>query len=157
LVDKDGDSFECPTAGLDQPTRRGGLAAPFDPVIDEQYSITGSNRRPLNLQNVALSPVVRSRLDPMFRSGKQAALLAYRDEANSERIRGGSTEDESSGLDSADLRDRVVPPRRDERRDHFAERRTVAEDAPDIRVSILPTEATKKGFGATCVSSTHDD
>jgi hypothetical protein len=157
LVDENRDSLEYPTARLDQVARRDGLAAPFNPVIDEQHPITRSNRRVLDLQDVALSPVVGSGFDLMFHSGKQAALFTYRDEADSECIRRSTSKDEPSGLDSADPGDRDVPPRRDQRCDHVPEGLTVVEYAPDIRVSILPSEATEKGLSACYVFSTHAD
>jgi hypothetical protein len=93
----------------------------------------------------------------MFGTGEQVALFANRDEAHSERVRSRASEDEAASLDSADLRDALLPPGADQRGNHRGEGLTVGEDPPDICVASLPREATKKRFRPCSEAGTHNN
>jgi hypothetical protein len=144
LIYEYGYSDEVAAAALNQLTCCLRLAATFDPVVDQQHSISGLYGLLLNLKDVARISIVECGYDSMFGTGKQVPLFTNRDEAHPERVRSRASEDEAASLNTADLRHVLRPPGADQFGNNSGKGLTVVKDPPDIGVPLLPRKATEK-------------
>ena len=96
LIDHDGDTDEDTAAGLDELPCRSRLTAALDPVVDEQETVTGPHRLPLDLQALSHAAVVRIALDLVLHAGEQRTALADGDEAHAKPDHDGTTEEETA-------------------------------------------------------------
>ena len=96
LIDHDGDTDEDTAAGFDELPCRSRLTAALDPVVDEQETLTGTHRLPLDLQALSHTAIVGIALDLVLHAGEQRTAFADGDEAHPERDRGGAAEEETT-------------------------------------------------------------
>ena len=139
LVDDDREAEEGRSAVLGQLTSRECLRASFGPVVDDEHSVAGDDRLPLNAQLMLPSAVVTACPPVRLASWKERFALSDCGESNTEVDGDGGAQDESTRLDPGDLR--RIWKRLGKGGGDPAKESAVGKEPPDVRVAVDPRKA----------------